>query len=48
MGFIATNKDQCILIFRDFTNGIIVIIDINVNNIVIALNSDKAKDKIKI
>ena len=48
MGFVATNKNPCILLYREFTNNIIIIIDIYIDNIVIISNCDKAKNKIKI
>ena len=47
MGFVATNRDMCILFYKDFINDIIIIVGIYVDDIVIVLNCDKAKDKIK-
>ena len=47
MGFIIINEDLCILFYRDLINDIIIMVDIYVDNIVITLNCDKAKDKIK-
>ena len=48
IGFIAINKNLYILIYRDFINDIIIMISIYINNIIIALNYNKTKDKIKI
>ena len=47
LGFVATNRNLCILFYKDFTNDIIIIVDIYVNNIIIVLNYNKTKDEIK-
>ena len=45
---VTTNRDPSILFNRDFTNNIIIMMGIYVDDIVIASNYNKAKDKIKI
>ena len=45
LGFVDTNGDPCILLYRDLTNDIIIMVGIYVDDIVIASNCDKAKDK---
>ena len=47
LGFVATNRDPCILLYEDLINDIIIMVGIYVDDIVIASNCDKAKDKIK-
>ena len=47
LSFIAINGDICILLYKDLTNDIIIMVGIYVDNIVIALKCDKTKDKIK-
>ena len=35
------------LLYKDFTNDIIIMVSIYINNIIILFNYNKAKDKIK-
>ena len=48
IGFIAINRDLCILFLRNLINNIIIMVEIYMNNIVIISNYDKIKNKINI
>lgn len=45
--FLAINKNPYILYYKNYINKNIILLDIYINNIIIALNYDKAKHKIK-
>ena len=47
LGFVTMNKNLYILFYRDFTNNIIIMVGIYINNIIITFNYNKTKDKIK-
>lgn len=48
LSFVITSQDLCILFYKDLINIIIIIVGIDIDDIIIILNCNQAKDKIKI